>query len=264
MGVRLYPLSLFRWEEKRCRAYGESEIPYLIPNQIAINRTVSAGVWAVMMMGMPIMLVNGDVVQQPITNDHGQVIPVYGSGEEVQNAVRYVDPPAFTAQLDTNVQNLINDTMTQAGISTTLLGDVKPDNTSAILAVREAATLNLNFAVAQLSRFVEDVALVWYDLLRAYHPAGLMVEGQLIPGKLLAALEPCVRVDLSPANPYSKFAQEQSLQNLLTGGFITFAEYVEALDDDAAAPKEKLRKILTSRLYDLPVPETEQIADEER
>ena len=98
MGLHLYPLATFSWEEKRHSAYGESEIPYLIPNQIAINRTVSAGVWAVMMMGMPIMLVNGDVVTQPITNDPGQVIPVYGSGEEVKDAVRYVDPPAFSAQ----------------------------------------------------------------------------------------------------------------------------------------------------------------------
>lgn len=95
LGIRLYPLTLFSWNERRGCAYGDSEIPQLIPNQIAINRTVSAGVWAVMMMGMPIMLVNGDVVSQPITNDPGQIISVYGGEEQLSNAVRYVGSAGF-------------------------------------------------------------------------------------------------------------------------------------------------------------------------
>lgn len=95
LGVRLYPLAAFRWERGRGGAYGESEITYLIPNQIAINRMITASVWAVMMMGMPIMVVNGDVVTQPISNDPGQVVQVFGDGEDVEKAIRYVSPPAF-------------------------------------------------------------------------------------------------------------------------------------------------------------------------
>lgn len=78
LGVRLYPLAKFNWERRRSCAYGESEITYLIPNQIAINRMITASVWAVMVMGMPIMVVNNDIVQVPITNDPGQIIPVTG------------------------------------------------------------------------------------------------------------------------------------------------------------------------------------------
>ena len=149
----------------------------------------------------------------------------------------------------TIMNNMINTTRELCGAGDAVTGQVNPELASgaAILAVREAATLNLNFAVSQLCRFIEDVALIWYDLLRAYHPAGLTVEGQLIPGKLLAVLEPRVRIDLSPSNPYSKFAQEQTLQNLLNAGYITFQEYVEALDDDANAPKEKLKLIVQNR-----------------
>jgi hypothetical protein len=104
-----------------------------------------------MMMGMPIMLVNGDVVSQPITNDPGQVVPVYGVGEEIRDAVHYVDPPAFSATLDANVQSLISDTMTQAGVSSTLLGDVQPNNTSAIIAVREASLMPLQMMQNRLT-----------------------------------------------------------------------------------------------------------------
>lgn len=236
MGVRLYPLSAFKWEEKRCRAYGESEIPYLIPNQIAINRTVSAGVWAVMMMGMPIMLVNGDVVQQPITNDPGQVIPVYGSSDEVQNAVRYVDPPAFSAQLDANVQSLINDTMAQAGISSTLLGDVKPDNTSAILAVREASLMPLQMVQNRYFRFLEETARIWCEFwLVMYGNRALKLQqvdsvwympfnAEKYRDMLLS-----ITVDVGNGSQYSEARSVETLDNLYKNGVITVKQYLSRL-----------------------------------
>jgi hypothetical protein len=236
MAIRLYPLAVFRWEEKRHQAYGESEIPYLIPNQIAINRTVSAGVWAVMMMGMPIMLVNGDVIQQPITNDPGQVIPVYGSGEEVQNAVRYVDPPAFSAQLDANVQSLITDTMTQAGVNTTLLGDVKPTNTSAILAVREASLMPLQMVQNRYFRFLEDCARVWCEFwLAMYGDRALKIQqndgvwympfhAEKYRDMLLS-----VTVDVGNGSQYSEERSVETLDNLYKNGVITAKQYLSRL-----------------------------------
>ncbi len=236
MGVRLYPLSFFRWEEKRCRAYGESEIPYLIPNQIAINRTVSAGVWAVMMMGMPIMLVNGDIVQQPITNDPGQIIPVYGTSEEMENAVKYVNPPAFTAQLDANVQNLISDTLSQAGISSTLLGDVKPDNTSAILAVREASLMPLQMVQNRYFRFIEEVARVWCEFwLAMYGNRALKMQqadgiwympfnAQKYRDMLLS-----ITVDVGTGSQYSEDRSVETLDNLYKNGVITAKQYLSRL-----------------------------------
>ncbi len=236
MGVRLYPLSVFKWEEKRCRAYGESEIPYLIPNQIAINRTVSAGVWAVMMMGMPIMLVNGDVVQQPITNDPGQVIPVYGTGEEVQNAVRYVDPPAFTAQLDANVQNLVNDTMTQAGVNTTLLGDIQPTNASAILAVREAALMPLQMVQNRYYRFLEETARIWCEFwLTMYGNRALKLQQAdgvwYMPfnAEKYRDLLLGITVDVGNGSQYSEARSVETLDNLYKNGVITVKQYLSRL-----------------------------------
>lgn len=84
--LRLYPFAAFRWERRRNCAYGESEVTYLIPNQIAINRTLTANVWAVMMLGMPLTVVNTDVVQQRLTNDPGQILEVSGTAEELAGA----------------------------------------------------------------------------------------------------------------------------------------------------------------------------------
>ena len=236
LGVRLYPLAMFRWEERRHHCYGESEIPHLIPNQIAINRTVSAGVWAVMMMGMPIMLVNGDVVTQPITNDPGQVIPVYGSGEEVRDAVRYVDPPAFSAQLDANVQSLIRDTMTQAGVSSTLLGDVEPHNTSAIIAVREASLMPLTVMQNRFYTFIEDVARVWSEFWMAMYgeralkitdPDGVWY--MPFSGAACRKLLLNISVDVGSGEAYSETKTVETLDNLYRNGVIDKKQYLSRL-----------------------------------
>ncbi len=235
-GLRLYPLSLFRWEEQRGQAYGSSEIPYLIPNQIAINRTVSAGVWAVMMMGMPIMLVNGDVVTQPITNDPGQVIPVYGSGEEVQNAVRYVEPPTFSADFNENVQNLINETMTQAGVSTTLLGDVVPTNASAIVAVREASLMPLQMIQNRYFTFIEQTARIWAEFwLAMYGDRSLKIEQPdgvwYMPfhADLYRELLLAITVRVGQGSQYSENRSVETLDNLYKNGVITAKQYLSRL-----------------------------------
>ncbi|MBR3778513.1 MAG: hypothetical protein IKL13_02150 [Clostridia bacterium] len=236
LGITLYPLAIFRWEEKRHQCYGESEIPYLIPNQIAINRTISAGVWAVMMMGMPMMLVNGDVVTQPITNDPGQIIPVYGSGEEVRDAVRYVDPPAFSTQLDQNVQGLIRDTMTQAGVSATLLGDVEPQNTSAIIAVREASLMPLTMMQNRFYAFIEDVARVWAEFWMAmYGNRGLKIAEEQgvwympFDGATCRNLLLNIGVDVGSADAYSESRTVETLDNLYNHGIINAKQYLSRL-----------------------------------
>ncbi len=234
--VGLYPLSVFRWEERRHQAYGDSEIPHLIPNQIAINRTVSAGVWAVMMMGMPIMLVNGDVVSQPITNDPGQVVPVYGTGEDIREAIHYVNPPAFSAQLDANVRNLITDTMTQAGVSSTLLGDVEPNNTSAIIAVREASLMPLEMMRGRFYSFIEDTARIWSAFwLSMYGQRSLKIEQEngvwYMPfdASRYRELLLNIRVDVGAGDAFSETRTVETLDNLLQNGVITPKQYLSRL-----------------------------------
>jgi hypothetical protein len=89
----------------------------------------------------------------------------------------------------------------------------------------------------------------------AYNPNGMeityeqdgMMVSEIISAQWLLDMEISVKVDVSPANPYSKYAQEMSLQNLFQMGAITFDEYVEVLDDSAVMPKAKLERILEAR-----------------
>ena len=161
--LRLYPLAIFTWDRKNNLIYGESEITYLIPNQIAINRMITANVWSGMTTGMPIMLVNGDTVTDKITNEPGQIIKVYGNNEDVEGAVKYVTPQSFAEEFDKSINSLIENTLTQSGANEVALGDSKADNASALAAMRDAALMPLQIIKNRFYTFTEDVARIWAD-----------------------------------------------------------------------------------------------------
>ena len=75
---------------------------------------------------------------------------------------------------------------------------------------------------------------------------------EIIPYEAMQRLKVHVNVDVSPSDAYSKYAVEQSLENCLANGWITFEEYVEALPADSAAPKGKLTEILQRRAMAAP------------
>jgi hypothetical protein len=59
-----------------------------------------------------------------------------------------------------------------------------------------------------------------------------------------------VKVDITPKGAFDKYAQEQSLENLLTNGMFSGQRmpelklYVKALDDDSVMPKQKLETVI--------------------
>jgi len=218
--LSLYPLTVFRWETKNNIAYGESEITYLIPNQIAINRMITANVWSAMTNGMPIMLVNGDTVTDKITNDPGQIIKVFGSNEDVAGAVKYISPPSFLKDFDESINSLINNTLTQSGANEVALGDSKAENATALMALRDAALMPMQSAKRRFYSFIEELSRVWADFWISYYGKRKLK----LPGKNGAdyvsfdagqckGLIISAKVDVSTATTYT---EKECLDTLLT------------------------------------------------
>ena len=161
--LRRYPLSVFRFEERSNMVYGDSEITYLIPNQIAINRMVTANVWSAVSMGMPMMIVNGDTVTADITNEPGQIIKVFGTNEDVNGAIKYISPPDTLSDFQKGLNSLIENTLTHCGANEVALGDSKADNMGALSVMRNAATMPLNLIKERYYGFLENIALIWVD-----------------------------------------------------------------------------------------------------
>lgn len=234
--LKRYPIAKFCWERRRSSAYGESEITYLIPNQIAINRALTAAVWGLMANGMPIMLVNGDVVTDPVTNDPGQIIKVYGESADVANAVKYIQPPTAIPQYQNVVNDLCSNTLSDSGANDAALGNLRPDNAAAIIQMREAATAPMQVYMNRFYDFIEDVARIWADFwLNLYGDRQLRLEDrsgtQYIPFKAerYRSLLITARVDVGAATMYSEAVVVETLNNLLSAGLISFDQFLERI-----------------------------------
>lgn len=236
IGISLYPIAKFNWERRRSCAYGDSEITYLIPNQIAINRTYSANIWAAMTAGMPITLVNGDIVTGPVTNDPGQIIKVFGGAEEIAGAIRHVQPPAFGTQLQNAISALANDTLLDSGANDAALGNVRPDNASAIIQMREAALQPMQIHQNRFYDTIEDIARIWAEFwLKLYGNRKLRMESNqgvtYVPFEAARYKDVLVsaRIDVGASTLWSTAVVVSTLDSLLERQLITFAQYLDRL-----------------------------------
>lgn len=250
--LRNYPIAKFSWERRTNCIYGESEITYLIPNQIAINRALTAAVWGMMKSGMPIMLVNGDIVQEPVTNDPGQIIRLFGSAEETARAIQYVQPPQAAVPFQNLVNDLCTSTLSDSGANDAALGNLRPDNASAIIQMREAAMAPMQVYMNRFYDFIEEVARIWADFwINLYGDRALKIKGRdgmrYLPFKAhrYRSLIFTARVDVGAATVYSEAVVISTLDGLLKAGLITLDQYLERLPSgiipDITGLREELR-----------------------
>lgn len=230
----VYPISKFSWGESPNRVYGYSEATYLVPNQIAINRAATAAVDGAMKMGMQIMLYDSDVIKGEITNDPGQIIAV--AGMPAENPVRYVAPQNVSPQYQQLVDSVMGNTMNCLGANDAALGDMRPDNTSAILALREITTLPLQLLQNHWYAFVEETARIWLDFwVHFYGKRALKMmesDGEWYFPFDAASCDDLiinVRVDVGPANMWSEIHTLQTLDGMRQAKIIDDLQYVKRL-----------------------------------
>jgi len=256
VGLTRYPLVNYTWEEKKGSARGCGEVEYLIPNQLELNKTLARRAIAIKQCAFPKMAYVGNAINNPDEMDLiGAKIEIKdGNAQNIQNYVAYLNPAAVSPDAKNLSDELMTESKELAGAGDAAMGQVDPTQASgnAIIATRDQAALPLNEQISKYRQFVEDLALLWYDIWVAYNPNGLEVqmddeEVVHISAETLKKMKVNVRIDVSQNNPFSKYAQEQALSNLLTSQHISFEEYVDALDDGSVTPKGKLKDILDKR-----------------
>lgn len=252
-GLRRYPVARYSWKRRSDTARGAGDIWDKIPNQIAVNKSLYRFECAVKSAAFPHKVYNADALSaedvRALSYPDSSIAVHDRMGQGVERLVTYLQPADISPHARAIWHDLIAQTRELSGAGDNL-ENVDPEQASgaAIVAAREAKLLNVNMQVAAFRQFCEEIALIWYEMWRVYDPEGVrLASGAAVSPEELLRMSPEVRVDISPANPYSKLASDSGLRELLASGAITLAEYAEALDDDSAIPKAKLKRILASR-----------------
>ena len=236
IGLTLYPFAVFRWERRKSCAYGDSEITYMIPNQIAVNQMATAECWSALNFGAPKMIVNGDVISDDITDTPGQVIKVYGSSDEVAGAIQYINPPAWAAQYQNAINDLASNTLSDSGATEAALGQIKPDNAAAIIQMREASQQPMQVYQNRYYDYIEDVARIWCDMwLNKYGDRMLHIKtkngDEYVPfsAERYKNLPFVAKVDVGASTLWSESVQISTLDGLLGAQLIDPVQYLSRL-----------------------------------
>ena len=265
-GLSLYPIAHFNWEEKEGSARGEGEVRFLIPNQIEVNRTEVRRVITVKYQAYPQKVVDSSKIANPTAlNTVGGVIKTNGTPvEDVHKVVGTLPPAQMSPDVKQLQDDLIQVTRDLAGAGDIATGNVNPEDASgrAILAVQQASQSPMTEQKESYKNFIEDLARIWLEYLIVHSVDGINMEEATtdpatgeeivqiinVPQVTLQQLQASVKVDITPKGVYDRFAQEQTIENMLLQGFLSaqrvgeLAIYAELLDDDSVAPKEKIKE----------------------
>jgi len=257
-GLKMYPIVSFLWEERKNSARGISEVEYLIPNQLEVNKTLARRALTVKNVSYPKTVVNSHAVRN-IDDIYkaGAVIEVDDANVQgIGSIIGYLNATSVAPDAKNLSDELMINTRELAGAGDAATGAIDPTKASgtAIIAVRDQSALPLNEQMARMRQFVEDVALVWFDIWRAYNPDGIKEsdnEGEIeVTGGMLEELEFNVFIDVTDRDAYSRYAEEQAIGELFGRGAISFEEYVSLLREDSIVPKAKLMEVIEKRAKD--------------
>ena len=264
LGISLYPIAHFIWEEKEGSARGEGEVKPLIPNQIEVNRTEMRRVLTVKQQAYPMKVVDDSKIRNPeAMNTVGGIIHTNGQPvDDVHKIVGTIPPAQMSSDVKQLQEDLIQMTRELAGAGDVATGQVNPEDASgrAILAVQQASQAPMNEQKESYKNFVEDIATIDLEYFVVYAEDGVNMEETVtdpmtgeeyiqmvnVPQSVLQQLQAVVKIDITPKGVYDRFAMEQTMENFLMQGFFQpqrtaeFEAYVKALPDDCVAPKQDL------------------------
>lgn len=244
-GMRRYPIAWMNWESVKNCYHGRAAVTGVIPNQIFVNK-----LWAMAMehekrMAFPKLFYDMTKIRQ-WTNRVGQAIGVAGDpNTAVASSFRAGDMSQQVLQL---VEKTISYTKECLGATDVALGNVALDNTSAIIALQNAAAAPLALQKLGFYQFWEDCVLIIVDMIRSYYGVREVFfdTGEEAASTFIdfSAIDPEtmeLRVDVGPASYWSELVQVETADNLYKNGIITDAvTYLESVPDKYIRNKRRL------------------------
>ena len=229
---KLYPVAMMNWDHRKNSYHGQAVCTGIIPNQIFINKMFAMVMLNLMNTAFPKVVYDTSIIAQ-WDNQIGASIGVKG-GQDVRNVAAYMQPGQMSSQIMNVIDAAINYTKELLGATDAGLGEVRPETHAALIAVQQASAIPLELVKANQYQFVEDIGLIWLDMMGAYYglrEVEINVDGQRQMAQfnfdLLQQMKLKLKIDVGPSSYWSEIASAQTLDNLLQNDKITFIQYLE-------------------------------------
>ena len=243
-GLHYYPLVLMNWERVKNSYHGQAAATNLVDNQLYINKAFAMVMKHMMDVSFSKVIYNANLIDE-WTGEIGEAIAVNGPVEQAANRL---DPGSLQAGFLDVIQMTMGITKELMGATDAALGNVAPDNTSAIIALQQSSAVPLELQRRALYTAVERLGMVWLDFILQYYDAdrmmlfrekGELLGGTILPDEMKNILFSCT-TQAGASSHWSEIAQITTLDHLLTAGNIRFSQYLERIPDGYISKREEL------------------------
>lgn len=243
-GLTRYPVAMMNWDRVKNSYHGCAAATGLIENQVYINKAFAMVMKHMINVSFSKVVYNANLIDE-WTNTVGEAIAVNGSVDQVASTIE-------PGSMQSGFLDVINMTMAMTkelmGATDAALGNVRPDNTSAIIALQQASSIPLETQKKSLYAALEELGMIWLDFilhyydrdrLLLYRKKGELYGGSLNTEKFKDAIFTC-NLDVGMSSYWSEAATVNTLDNLLGMGHISFDQYLQRLPDGYFPQKEDL------------------------
>ena len=253
LDYRLYPIARMGWKRVKNSYHAQAAITDgVVQNQIYVNK-----MWALFMIQtvrgtFPTTFYDKSKIKS-WDNRAGAAIGVQGAPDA--SVVMDYKPADFSQQAVDIVQRTIDYTKEFMGATDVALGNIKPENTSAIIATQKASAAPLELQRLAFYQFVEDYVRVIIDIIRSDYglrevafnePISVDEMGNALRSSIIDfsalntdAME--LNIEVGSASYWSELTQIQTADNLFSRGIITDAQlYLDSIPDKYIRNKQKI------------------------
>lgn len=255
MGIKLYPFTWLNWDYIQDSYHGQAMVSGLIPNQVFINKTFAMTMLSIMKSAFSKVIYDKTKINK-WDNRVGSAIGI--TGGDVNNVAKIIDPAPISPQIAQYIEMVISKTEESLGATAVALGDTRPDNTSAIIALQRAAATPQELTKQNDYKCLEDLARIYMEFMGEYYGVryvdseptdmekkAVQFAAQANPDIQMPETVPVefdfsiikdhpvlIKLDVGASTYYSEIASMQTLDNLLMNGHITIVDYLERIPDD--------------------------------
>lgn len=276
LGIRLYPITWLNWDYVQDNYHGQALITGLIPNQVFVNKLFAMSMISMMTSAYPKVVYDKTRISS-WTNQVGAAIGV--NGGDMNSVARIIDPAQISPQISQFIQAAIDYTQTFTGATAAALGDTRPDNTSAIIALQRASSIPAEITKQNLYQSIEDLGRIYLEFMGEYYgtrpvdvPAKDVMDPQLLQFagvpenqrivqdfdfSVLKDVPMQMKLDVGASAYWSEIASTQTLDNLLQQGKIDLIDYLDRIPDGYISKRQELID-----KYSVPAPAEEAPTEE--
>ena len=166
----------------------------------------------------------------------------------------FIKIPDFSNNIIALLENTIEQTKECMGVTDAALGNVNPDNTSAIIALQESSNMPLEIQRQEFYEFWEDTVRNILEIM-AHHYGIRQVITEIDGEKTLANIDFSVlqninfevNVDIGNASQFSEVAQINTLDKLFQAQIIDAQTYVDSVPSKYMPNKGKIQQYLSKK-----------------